>query len=70
MTRYTIRTDAVLCEVEAESIDAAAAQFARDEGLSGGTVDEVFRSIAEIDGAWMWIEGDSPDGARRSIGRP
>jgi hypothetical protein len=65
---YTIRTDAVLDEIEAASMDAAAVAFAAGEDLRGVTdTDSLLAAYARIgDGAWIWIESEhAPDGARR-----
>ena len=68
MYTYTAKTDALNGSViiEASTIDAAAIIFGRPRGLSGDNCREVLESVAEIDGAWMWIESDdAPDGDRR-----
>lgn len=71
MPTYTIRTDAVLCTVDAPTADEAAAIFGRDEfpGLKIASVRDLLREISAIDGAWCWIEGDAPDGERQSVNR-
>lgn len=61
MSRYTIRTDACEAEFEADTIDAAAKEFARDERIGGvATAADLVSAIDRIgDGAWVCIyEGD------------
>lgn len=71
MTAYTIRTDAVMQTIEAESMDAAAVEFARDEGLSGVTdVDSLLAAVQGINGAWCWIEVKGDSGTRRGANTP
>jgi hypothetical protein len=66
---YTIRTDAIMREIEAESADEAAKIFAAGEFPGTEDVADLFSAIEEIDGAWCWIESDTaPDGHRRSVG--
>ena len=63
---YTIRTDALLTEIDADTMDAAAASFAASEGLRDvATVGDLLSRYDHIgDGAWVWIEG--PEGRRYS----
>ena len=80
---YTVRTDAVLVEdIRATDIDHAAGIFARAERIVEEfpraarmakvtrvrTVAQLIRIVEAIgDGAWLWIEGDAPDGARQRV---
>jgi hypothetical protein len=69
MTRYTIRTDAVMQTIEADTMDDAAREFAVGEGLRGVTdVDGLLSAVSAIDGAWCWIEPEGDSGMRRSVG--
>lgn len=69
---YTVKTDAAEQQIEAASIDEAAAIFASDEWPHAHITDadSLFAQIERIgDGAWCWIESqDAPDGERRSVG--
>lgn len=58
--KYYVKTDAVAVDgIEAESMDAAAVQFASSEGIAGVTdVATLVEAIEAIDGAWLWIESD------------
>ena len=69
--KWTIKTDAVMVEIDAPSIDSAAAAFAAGESIRGVTDrDSLVRHIKSIDGAWLWIESDTaPDGDRVYAGR-
>ncbi len=78
---YTVRTDADLTTgIRARSIDAAARIWAEEDGIVANfpraarkarvtkvrRVSQLIRVVEAIgDGAWMWIEGDGPDGARQ-----
>jgi hypothetical protein len=66
MTTYTIKTDACSTEIDASTMDAAAAEFAAGEGLRG--IDSAQALLDHYDrigdGAWAWIEG--PEGRRYS----
>jgi hypothetical protein len=70
MYTYTIKTDGVEADIEANNIDAAAIDFAEDEFPAESVygVQDLFSIIERIgDGAWCWIESDdAPDGQRRS----
>ena len=69
MTKYTIRTDAVMQTIEADTMDEAAREFAAGEGLRGVTdVAVLLAAVSAIDGAWCWIEPEGDSGLRRSIG--
>lgn len=62
MTNYTIRTDADLTTIAATDIDAAARAWATSERITGvETADDLLRSVARIDGAWIWIEDEDGD---------
>lgn len=74
MYTYTIRTDAVLTSVDAETIDDAARLFAASEFKQSVDTDyglaELLAEIEGIDGAWLWIESDdAPDGVRQYAGK-
>ena len=58
MTTYKISTDAVQTTVEAKTIDAAAAQFAKGEGIKARNVAELSAAIRKIEGAWLQIDAD------------
>lgn len=72
MYTYTIKTDATEAEVEAETIDHAAALFAAGERIAHILSCRALLSyFAGIEGAWAWIESDdAPDGDRRGGSTP
>jgi hypothetical protein len=61
MTTYKISTDACSTEIAAESMDAAAAEFAASEGIKAGSARELAAAIRKIDGAWLYITVDGED---------
>jgi hypothetical protein len=61
MATYYIATDACACDIDAESLDAAAAGFAADEGIRGiATVDDLAAYFERVGG---WITISDADGA-------
>lgn len=69
MHTYYVRTEAGSANITAETIDAAAAEWARQDCPEAAAAVTDMRSlvayIESIDNAWLWIESDdAPDGAR------
>lgn len=56
--KYTIKTDGVLAEIEAESFDGAAESFAAGEGLRARTAAALIDEC-EAMGGWCWIEDET-----------
>ena len=62
---YTVRSDACMEEIEADTMDAAAVEFARGEGIKG--VSDVASLLAAYRrlGGWVWIEPKDQPGLRQ-----
>ncbi len=55
-TEYTVGTDGCEATVEAVSMDDAAVQFARGEGIRGVTDAASLIAACERMGGWAWVE--------------